>query len=323
MLSFSFRLPPGPRAVDYAQLAEDIGYERVWSPEVPAFGYDIWINLARIAERTERIGVGAATLIPSYRHPLAQASAIATLEALAPGRLWAGFGTGFTGRSGVGQPPLKLNYMRRYLLQLRALLKGEAVDIEGGMAQILATGDWLPPRPITTPLLLASQGPRGRQLAREVADGLISLGAPEPGFHPCLVSVNGTVLDDGEDLDSPRVRLAAGPLVAAAYHSAYSRSPESVLRLPNGAAWLAKVQELPENVRHLSVHRGHTLAIESPQDELIDMSIARQVSFTGTRDELRARIAAFEASGATGVIFGTSDSDVPRELRRFAEVAGL
>ena len=137
MLSFSFRLPPGPRAVEYAQLAEDIGYERVWSPEVPAFGYDIWINLARIAERTERIGVGAATLIPSYRHPLAQASAIATLEALAPGRLWAGFGTGFTGRSGVGLPPLKLSYMRRYLLQLRALLTGRLSTSKAGWRRSL------------------------------------------------------------------------------------------------------------------------------------------------------------------------------------------
>jgi alkanesulfonate monooxygenase SsuD/methylene tetrahydromethanopterin reductase-like flavin-dependent oxidoreductase (luciferase family) len=49
--------------------------------------------LARVAEQTSRIGIGAAVLIPSYRHPVAQASAIATLEALAPGRLWAGFGT--------------------------------------------------------------------------------------------------------------------------------------------------------------------------------------------------------------------------------------
>ena len=149
------------------------------------------------------------------------------------------------------------------------------------------------------------------------------LSAPAPGFDRCLVSVNGTVLDDGEDLDSPRVRGAVGPLVAAAYHSAYSRDPESVTRLPNGAAWLAKVREFPEAVRHLSVHRGHTLTIETAQDALVDISIAKQVSFTGTEDELRTRLEALEASGATGVIFGTSGADVPRELRRFADLAGL
>jgi 5,10-methylenetetrahydromethanopterin reductase len=78
-LTYAFRLAPGPQALDEAILAEKLGYERVWSPETPAFGHDIWVHLARLAERTQRIGIGPAVLIPSYRHPVAQASAIATL----------------------------------------------------------------------------------------------------------------------------------------------------------------------------------------------------------------------------------------------------
>ncbi|MFT5510472.1 MAG: 5,10-methylenetetrahydromethanopterin reductase, partial [Hyphomicrobiaceae bacterium] len=135
MLTYAFRLPPGPKTVDYAVIAEKLGYESVWCPEIPAFGHDIWITLARIAERTSRIGIGAAVLIPSYRHPVAQASAIATIEAIAPGRLKAGFGTGFTGRAGMGKPPLTLADMRRHMEQVRGLLRGDAVDIDGGMAQ--------------------------------------------------------------------------------------------------------------------------------------------------------------------------------------------
>jgi 5,10-methylenetetrahydromethanopterin reductase len=323
LVTYSFRLPPGPHIVEHARLAEDLGFERIWSPEVPAYGHDVWVALARVAEHTRRIGIGPAVLIPSYRHPLAQASAIGTVEAIAPGRLAVGFGTGFTGRAGLGQKPLSLRSMRRYLLQVRGLLAGEPVEIDGAMAQILAAPGWLPERPMHVPLLLAAQGPKGRDLAREVADGLICLGTPVPGFATCLVSVNGTVLDEGEDVQSPRVRAAAGPLVATAYHSTYARDPESVSRLPNGDTWLAKVREVPAELRHLSVHRGHNLVIDSPQDDLIDMSIAKQVSFTGTRDELRARLDALERQGATGIIFGTSGADVPRELRAFAELAGL
>ena len=174
MLTYGFRLPPGPNAVGYAVVAEQLGYESIWCPEIPAFGHDIWVTLARIAEKTSRIGIGAAVLIPSYRHPMAQASAIATLEAIAPGRLRAGFGTGFTGRAGMGKPPLTLAYMRQYMTQIRGLLTGDVVDIDGGLAQICASPGWLPDRPIKVPLLLASQGPKGRELAREVADGLIS-----------------------------------------------------------------------------------------------------------------------------------------------------
>ena len=52
----------------------------------------------------------------------------------------------------------------------------------------------------------------------------------------------------------------------------------------------------------------------------------------GRREELREELIAeagkptlaqFEARGATGVIFGTTGYDVERELRAYAEVAGL
>jgi 5,10-methylenetetrahydromethanopterin reductase len=323
MLTYAFRLPPGPNAVAYAVSAEQLGYESVWCPEIPAFGHDIWVTLARIAEKTSRIGIGAAVLIPSYRHPMAQASAIATLEAIAPGRLRAGFGTGFTGRGGMGKPPLTLAYMRQYITQVRGLLAGDVVDIDGGLAQIIASNGWLPDRPIDVPLLLAAQGPKGRQLAHEVADGLISLGAPASGFDTCLVSANGTVLDDGEDVTSPRASAAVAPLIALAYHFKYASDPESVRTLPNGEAWLASVNKVPEQLRHLSVHRGHTIDVSNGHDQLVDVSAAKQMTFTGTRDELRARLAAFEKAGATGVIFGTSGADVEREMRAYAKVAGL
>src|SRR5205823_7948751 len=52
MLTYDFRLPPGPRTVEYALLAENLGFRAVWCPEVPAFGHDIWVTLARIAENT-------------------------------------------------------------------------------------------------------------------------------------------------------------------------------------------------------------------------------------------------------------------------------
>ena len=323
MLTYAFRLPPGPNTVAYAELAEQLGYESVWCPEIPAFGHDIWVTLARIAERTSRIGFGAAVLIPSYRHPMAQASAIATLEAIAPGRLRAGFGTGFTGRAGMGKRPLSLAFMREYMQQLRGLLNGEVVDIDGGLAQISASEGWLPERPVNVPLLLASQGPKGRQLAHDVADGLISLGAPATGFDTCLVSINGTVLDDGEPVTSARASAAVAPLIALAYHFKYSSDPESVRSLPNGDAWLASVEKVPEHLRHLSVHRGHTIDVSNGHDQLVDVNAAKEMTFTGTRDELRARLDAYEAAGATGVIFGTSGVDVEREMHAYAEVAGL
>ena len=113
------------------------------------------------------------------------------------------------------------------------------------------------------------------------------------------------------------------PIIGLAYHHRWSSDPESVKGLPNGEAWLASVERVDENVRHLSVHRGHNLDVSNGHAPLVDVSSAKQMSFTGTREELRERLAQYEARGATGVIFGTSGYDVERELGAYAEVAGL
>src|SRR6185312_454769 len=76
-----------------------------------------------------------------------------------------------------------------------------------------------------------------------------------------------------------------------AYHHRYTTDPESVKALPNGEAWLASVERAGENVRHLSVHRGHNLDVSNGHDALVDVSAAKQMTFTGTRDELRERLA--------------------------------
>jgi 5,10-methylenetetrahydromethanopterin reductase len=111
--------------------------------------------------------------------------------------------------------------------------------------------------------------------------------------------------------------------VALAYHLRYTTDPESVKALPNGEAWLASVERADEKMRHLSVHRGHSLDISNGHDALVDISAAKQMTFTGTREELRERLVQLEARVATGIIFGTSGYDVKRELRAYAEVAGL
>ena len=170
---------------------------------------------------------------------------------------------------------------------------------------------------------MAGQGPKARALAKEIADGLISLGGPAAGFETCLVAASGTVLDDGEAVTSPRASNALKPLIALAYHLRYTTDPESVKALPNGDAWMASVERVDKTIRHLSVHRGHNLDISNGHDALVDVSAAKRMTFSGTREELRERLTQLEARGATGIIFGSSGYDIERELRAYAEVAGL
>ena len=66
--------------------------------------------------------------------------------------------------------------MRTHITQVKALLRGDVSDIDGGLAQILASDGRLPDRPINVPIYMAGQGPKARALAKEITDGLIALG---------------------------------------------------------------------------------------------------------------------------------------------------
>ena len=104
-MKLSLGMPPGPRTLEHAKLAEDLGYDRVWLYDSAALYEDIWIWLARLAEHTD-IDLGTAVLVPNLRHVMTTASAIATIERTAPGRLACGFGTGATARWVLDQPAL-------------------------------------------------------------------------------------------------------------------------------------------------------------------------------------------------------------------------
>src|ERR1700739_1143973 len=87
----------------HVELAEALGYKRAWLYDSPALYPDVWMVLSRCAERTSRIGLGTGVLVPSLRHPMVNAAAIAELVGQAPGRVAVAIGSGFTGRVSVGQ----------------------------------------------------------------------------------------------------------------------------------------------------------------------------------------------------------------------------
>jgi len=177
-LTVSCAFPPGPDTVAYAQLAESLGYERIWLYDSPVLYGDVWVHLARVAAATTRIGLGPAVLVPHLRHPVAQASAIATVAELAPGRLVVAIGTGFTGRAMFGKPALSWKAVREYVTALRAMFEGR--DVPGGKrfpTRFRFMG--FEPR-ADLPIYVAGLSPNMLRLAGEVADGVILMGAANP-----------------------------------------------------------------------------------------------------------------------------------------------
>jgi 5,10-methylenetetrahydromethanopterin reductase len=117
---------------EHIAVAEDLDYRRAWLYDTPQQSPDVWMTLARAAERTERIGLGPGVLVSTLRHPMVNAAGAAALCALAPGRMAVAFGTGFTGRRAMGQGAISWRYMRDYVTAFKGLLSGQVIEREGG-----------------------------------------------------------------------------------------------------------------------------------------------------------------------------------------------
>jgi 5,10-methylenetetrahydromethanopterin reductase len=327
-MDVSCAFPTALDSPDHIALAERLGYARAWVYDTPQQSPDVWMTLALAAERTERIGLGPGVLIPSLRHPMVNAAATATLAALAPGRTAVAFGTGFTGRRAMGYRAITWAYMESYIRAYRGLLRGEVVEWEGAQMRMLHPDGHSPARPVDVPVLVGALGPKGNKVAHELGDGLFAtLQLPEfisdYPWAPYLAW--GTVLDEGEALDSEHARTSGGPGWALAYHGAYEfGGPDAVRELPGGAEWMDVVDKTPQERRHLTVHVGHCVELNEADQAAWDAgghSMLLDATISGTRDQVRRRLDELASHGVTEIVFQPCGPDTRSELERFFEAA--
>lgn len=327
-MDVSCAFPTALDTPDNIAVAEELGYTRAWVYDTPQQSPDVWMTLALAAERTERIGLAPGVLVPSLRHPMVNAAATATLAALAPGRVAVSFGTGFTGRRAMGYRAITWSYMESYIRAYRGLLRGDVVEWEGAQMQMLHPDGHAPARPVDVPILIGALGPKGHRVAKELGDGLyVTLQLPEflgeYSWVPYLVW--GTVLDEGERTDSEHARQAAGPGWALAYHGAYEFGGESAVRaLPGGPEWLEVVDRTSPERRHLTVHSGHCVELGEADEAAWKAgghTMLRDVTMSGTREQLRQRLDEVAAKGVTEIVFQPCGPEIRAELEKFLDAA--
>lgn len=316
-LELSCGLPPGPDFADLAVLAETLGYSRVWIYDSAPLWEDPFVHLALAAERTERIGLATAVLIPTQRSVMAMASALATVARISGGRVRACFGTGFTARLTIGQQAMTLDALVEYVTALRQLLAGETASVDGAPVRMLHAPGLAQARPVAVPLWLSVFGPRGRALAGETADGII--GSPHPTL-PAAMIVSGTVLEPGEDPGSDRVRDAIGAWRVVDWHTAYAnRGAEAVDDLPGGRAWREALEALaPPNQRHLLTFEGHVTHLPDRDRQLLPHIDIK--SMVGEPDRIAQQLDGLGDAGFAEIIYTPTGPDVARELRTMASV---
>jgi 5,10-methylenetetrahydromethanopterin reductase len=325
-MDISCAFATSPATPDHIATAEELGYMRAWCYDSPALYPDVWVTLALAATRTTRIGLGPAVLVPSLRHPMVNAAATATLVGLAPGRVALAIGAGFTGRYTLGQRAMRWADVAEYIRVIRRLLAGQEASWDGALIKMMQPEGFAPDRPIAdVPILVAADGPKGWDVAKDLGDGVFGAGLPPTGEglpRTRAMLAFGTVLANGEELSSERVMDAAGHAVAVILHATYERSGATgVDGLPGGARWRTDVEQVARERRHLAIHEDHLVRVsERDRPAVLEAAVLLPAAtMTGTAADLRDRVGGLADQGVTEIAYQPAGADIPGELERFID----
>ncbi len=317
-LTLSCAFATSEQSHEHARIAEELGYARAWFYDSPALYPDVWVQLCRAAERTSRIGLGPGVLVPSLRHPMTNAAAIATLASIAgPARVAIAVGSGFSGRFTLGKKPMKWADVVAYVQTVKALLRGEQVAWDGGLLQMLHPSGYGAARPLEVPFIIAAAGPKGIAAARQLGDGVFAAPMPIPGFDWSIALTFGTVLAEGESPDSARALAAAGHAAPVLFHFAMENRRLDLL--PNGEDWAAAYAEVPADAKHLALHDRHLIAINDRDRPFVTGELLQQNGLALSAAGWRERVELLTSMGATEIAYQPAGPDIAGELTRFAE----
>ncbi len=179
-----------------ARQLEDAGWDGLLVVDSQNLSGDSYVALAMAAAATGRIGLGTGVTNSVTRHAAVTASAIVSVQRISDGRAVLGIGRGDSALAHLGRAPARLGQFDRYLRQLQAYLRGEAVafadiDIPESVAPPMSELElhdappnsriaWIAERGEKVPVEVAASGPKVIALAALHADRVMfALGADE------------------------------------------------------------------------------------------------------------------------------------------------
>lgn len=318
--------------IDYVVRAEALGYTHAWLADSQMLWSDCYATLALAADRTDHIRLGTGVAVSGTRPASVTAAAIATINALAPGRTFLGVGAGNTAMRVMGEPPHRIAAFGRYLETLRPLLRGE----EAVSNRVEGQHGGVPIRHIMPdagfvnfadriPLYVSGFGPRSLGLAGRFGDGAvlamppvpavmeawwrhIEAGAADAGrtidrsaYYTTALSTI-VVLDPGEAVDSARVRHECGAFAMATVHYAYDQWRQLGQDPPAFLAdiwddYCALLSEVPEERLHQRIHAGHNCWVVPEEERFVTAEIMQATCLVGTQDQLVERLHGLDAAG--------------------------
>src|SRR6266542_6773229 len=167
--------PTAPMVIEAARTAERLGFDCFWVTDSHLIGREVLAMLGALAVSTERIALGPGVSHLAGRHPSVLASAMATLDELAPGRVRLGIGVGDSGSNNLGVPRASMAELESAVVAIRHLLRGDETPGPGGKPLSLSFA----PTSNQVPIYVASAGERMQHLAGRIADGALISAGPD------------------------------------------------------------------------------------------------------------------------------------------------
>jgi F420-dependent oxidoreductase-like protein len=286
-----------PDVVTEVRRMADGGFDTAAASQI--FGYDALTLLALVGQQVPDIEL-ATGVVPTYpRHPIMLAAQALTVQAATGGRLTLGIGLShqivIENMFGYSfDKPAR--HMREYLTALVPLLQGQQVAFRGDTL----TAATMAPLEIDAPapsVLVAALAPRMLALAGTLADGTTTwMTGPETVRSHIVPRITEAAAGAGKP--APRVVVALPVCVTDAPEAARGRA----------SRLFAIYGGLPSYRAMLDREKA-----DGPAD----------VAIVGDEDEVRERIAAVEAAGATEFIasvFG-DDGETDRTFALLSDVA--
>ena len=320
---------------DDVAFAERHGFATAGFVDSPLLGGDPFACMALAAAATERIRLGPFLAVPSNRGAATTAGGVATVNRLAPGRVFLALGTGYTSRNTFGLPALGAATLRDYARACRGLLDGGVIEhVEGARVRPIGFGqlerDYLDlSGPI--PVYVAGDGPKALRAAGEAGDGWVTtlqyadvMGNAAEVFAASLSAVRAAAREAGRDLGAPytmwsnticvlapgerptapRVLERVGAYAMMPFHS-WADDPRIGAHLPPPIAERLPIYErevlarFPGGAaeRHRFTHRGHLSHLQPGEAEVLTDEIVRMTTLTGSAQEIAERLRALRDAG--------------------------
>lgn len=337
--------------IEYAVLAEQLGYSSFWVADSQMLWSDCYATLALVADRTERIRIGTGVAVAGSRPAAVTAAAHATINRIAPGRVFCGIGTGNTAMRIMGHRPISIAEFDEHLASLRLLLDGAEADVHwrGATApahHLMPDTGFVAFHP-RIPMYVSAFGPKALAVAARHGDGLITSLSPRPASvrsarrrldeaagavgrqltraaFPVSTLTTIVVLEAGEAADSERAKRDAGAFAIASLHYVYEQWRQYRRRPPPhvAAVWddyCAVLADVPTERLHLRIHEGHNCWVVPEEERFVTAELLDATCLIGTAEQLAHRLRELDDAGLDEVILLPPLEAKERVLRSVAE----